>query len=93
MNLRLIVPILALAGFATAQTPDRSKLGLAGDRFKPLTWDTMTPAQQTMVEHLQGKPVEKRVDTGATMVTPEKLDAPELQRLLHPPLAKYLGGT
>ena len=31
-----------------AQTPDTSNLGLVGDRFKPLTWDQMTPEQRTM---------------------------------------------
>lgn len=45
---------------------------------------------RTMVEHLLGKPVEKRVDTGVTMVTPENLNAPEIQTLLHPPLDQYL---
>ena len=45
---------------------------------------------RTMVEHLQGKPVEKRIDTGVTMVTPENLNAPEVQALLHPPLDQYL---
>lgn len=48
---------------------------------------------ETMVKSLQHQPVEKRVDTGATLVTPENLDTPEVQRLLHPPLAKYLGGS
>jgi len=48
---------------------------------------------ETAVNALQHKPVEKRVDTGATLVTPENLDTPEAQRLLHPPLAKYLGGS
>lgn len=47
---------------------------------------------KTIVDHLQGKPVEKRVDTGATMVTPENMDTPEAQRILRPPLTKYLGG-
>jgi 4-carboxymuconolactone decarboxylase len=40
---------------ATAQTPDRAtkqNLGLAGDRFKPLTYDEMTPEQKTMIDHL-----------------------------------------
>lgn len=46
-----------------------------------------------MVDHLQGKPIEKRVDTGATMVTPENMGTAESERLLHPPLAKYLGGA
>jgi len=47
---------------------------------------------KTIVDHLQGKSVDKRVDTGATMVTPENMDTPEAQRVLRPPLAKYLGG-
>jgi ribose transport system substrate-binding protein len=47
---------------------------------------------KTMADHLAGKPVSKRVDTGATVVTPENVDAPEVKRLLHPPLAEYLGG-
>ena len=44
----------------------------------------------TMVEHLLGKGIEKRIDTGVTMVTPEKLDSPDMQTLLHPPLDEYL---
>ncbi|MEK6281933.1 MAG: substrate-binding domain-containing protein [Acidobacteriota bacterium] len=43
-----------------------------------------------MVEHLQGKGIEKLVDTGVTMVTPDNLDAAEIQTLLHPPLDQYL---
>lgn len=45
---------------------------------------------KTMVDHLRGKPIEKRVDTGVTLITPANLDAPESQRLLHPPLEQYL---
>jgi ribose transport system substrate-binding protein len=45
---------------------------------------------RTMVEHLQGKPVEKRIDTGVTIVTPDNLNSPDMQVLLHPPLAEYL---
>ncbi len=45
---------------------------------------------RTMVEQLQGKQVEKRIDTGVTMITAENLDAPETQALLHPPLDQYL---
>jgi 4-carboxymuconolactone decarboxylase len=41
---------------AVAQTPatraTRENLGLAGDRFKPLTYDEMTPAQKAMIDHL-----------------------------------------
>lgn len=45
---------------------------------------------KTMVDSLQGKTVEKRVDTGVTMITADNLNAPETQTLLHPPLDQYL---
>jgi ribose transport system substrate-binding protein len=45
---------------------------------------------RTMVEHLLGKQVEKRIDTGVTMVTPDNLNADEIQTLLHPPIDQYL---
>lgn len=45
---------------------------------------------RAMVEHLQGKSVEKRIDTGVAMITPDNLDAKESQALLHPPLDQYL---
>jgi ribose transport system substrate-binding protein len=45
---------------------------------------------RTMVESLQGKSVEKRIDTGVTMITLDNLDAAETQALLHPPLDQYL---
>ena len=45
---------------------------------------------RTMVDHLLGKPVEKKMDTGVTLVTPENLDSTEIQTLLHPPLDQYL---
>lgn len=45
---------------------------------------------RTLVAHLKGSPVEKRIDTGVSLVSPENLEAPETQELLHPPLEKYL---
>lgn len=45
---------------------------------------------RTMVESLQGKSVDKRIDTGVTMITPDNLEAKETQALLHPPLDEYL---
>ena len=45
---------------------------------------------KTIVDHLQGKPVEKKVDTGVMLVMKENLDSPEVQSLLHPPLDQYL---
>jgi|ERR1043166_4417070 ribose transport system substrate-binding protein len=47
-------------------------------------------AVKTMVDHLQGRPVEKRIDTGVYVVTPENMDTPEMKELLYPPLEKYL---
>jgi len=44
----------------------------------------------TLVKHLRGEPVEKRVDTGVTLVTRENMEQPEVKELLYPPLAKYL---
>ena len=35
-----------------AHAPRSSALNLVGDRFKPLTYDQMTPAQKTMTDHL-----------------------------------------
>jgi ABC-type sugar transport system substrate-binding protein len=45
---------------------------------------------KTVVDHLLGNAVEKRIDTGVTLITPANLDAPESQTLLHPPLETYL---
>jgi len=45
---------------------------------------------RTMVESSLGKPVQKRIDTGVTMITLDNLDAAETQALLHPPLDQYL---
>jgi ribose transport system substrate-binding protein len=38
----------------------------------------------TLVEHLKGQPVEKRIDTGVMIVTQENLESPEVQQLLNP---------
>jgi len=45
---------------------------------------------RTMVEHLQGKPVEKVVDTGVQIITPDNLNTAETQALLKPPINDYL---
>lgn len=45
---------------------------------------------KTIVDHLQGKKVEKVVDTGVTLVTPENMNEPKIAELLYPPLDKYL---
>jgi ribose transport system substrate-binding protein len=45
---------------------------------------------KTMVEHLRGQPVEKRIDTGVVLITRETMDTPEAKALLNPPLEQYL---
>jgi ribose transport system substrate-binding protein len=44
----------------------------------------------TAVKHLMGEKVEKRIDTGVKLITPENMDQPESKELLYPPLDKYL---
>ena len=44
----------------------------------------------TVVQHLQGKPVEKRIDTGVTLVTKENMNDAAVADLLAPPIKKYL---
>ena len=44
----------------------------------------------TLYKHLQGEKVEKRLDTGVVLVTPENMEQPDIKDLLHPPLEKYL---
>ena len=43
-----------------------------------------------MVDHLQGKPVDRRIDTGVWMITKENMNDQETAELLHPPVAQYL---
>ena len=47
---------------------------------------------KTMVAFLRKQPVEKKVDTGVTLVTPENLDLPATKDLIAPPIDKYLTG-
>jgi 4-carboxymuconolactone decarboxylase len=64
MKHTLLVVTIALTLFhsTSAQAPspqarpDPKTIKFSGDRFKPLTWDEMTPAQRTMVEHLLAGP-------------------------------------
>ncbi len=44
----------------------------------------------TLVQHLRGKPVEKRVDTGVSLVTKANMNEPAMAELLAPPIAKFL---
>lgn len=39
---------------------------------------------KAVIDHIEGKPVEKRIDTGVTIVTKENMEQPEVQKLLNP---------
>jgi 4-carboxymuconolactone decarboxylase len=59
--LTLGVAALALVGGNAVQTTntqnrDPRNVRLRGDRFKPLTYDEMTPAQKTLIEHVLASP-------------------------------------
>lgn len=41
---------------------------------------------KTIVAHLKGQPVEKRIDTGVTLATPQNMEQPEIHSLLAPEL-------
>jgi ribose transport system substrate-binding protein len=45
---------------------------------------------KTMVDHLHGRPVEKRIDTGVVLVTADSLESEGIKTLLNPPLDRYL---
>lgn len=42
-------------------------------------------AVKATVQHIRGEPVEKRVNTGEHVATPENMHEPEMERLLKPP--------
>jgi ribose transport system substrate-binding protein len=44
-------------------------------------------AVKTLVDHLEGRPVQKRIDTGAQLVTRERMNDPSVKELLHPDLS------
>ena len=45
---------------------------------------------KTMVDHLQGRPVEKRIDTGAQFITRDRMSDPAVKELLQPDLSRWL---
>ena len=45
---------------------------------------------KTLVAHIRGEKVERRVDTGVKLVTPDAMDQPEMKELLQPDLSKWL---
>jgi ribose transport system substrate-binding protein len=47
-------------------------------------------AVKTMTDHLRGKPVEKRIDTGARLVDKSNIDDPAVKEIMQPDLKKWL---
>ena len=45
-------------------------------------------AVKTIVAHIKGQPVERRIDTGVHVATPDNMDQPDVKALLHPDLAQ-----
>ena len=45
---------------------------------------------KTLMAHLQGEQVEKLIDTGSAVATPENMDEPEMKNLLEPDFKKWL---
>jgi 4-carboxymuconolactone decarboxylase len=50
----ILVVTVVVFGAVSAQAPSARDVTFVGDRFKPLTYDAMTPPQRTFVEHLLG---------------------------------------
>lgn len=48
-------------------------------------------AVKAAVDHLRGRPVEPRIDTGVGLITPEAMDTPENRELLSPDLSALPG--
>jgi 4-carboxymuconolactone decarboxylase len=48
----LILVAISFMSFTAAQAPGARDVRLFGGRFKPLTYDQMSPEQRTMIEHL-----------------------------------------
>jgi ribose transport system substrate-binding protein len=47
---------------------------------------------KTVVSHIKGEKVERRIDTGVRVVGREEMDQPEVKELLHPDLERWLKG-
>jgi ribose transport system substrate-binding protein len=47
-------------------------------------------AVKAMVDHLQGKPVDKRIDTGATLIARDTMASPDARALLSPDFKRWL---
>ena len=56
MKVAIMIMLAAALSAQAPAKPDPKSIKFVGDRFKPLTWDEMTPAQRKMVEDLVAGP-------------------------------------
>jgi ribose transport system substrate-binding protein len=47
-------------------------------------------AVKTLVAHIRGEQISRRIDTGVRLVTPDSMDRPEVKELLQPDLKRWL---
>ncbi len=47
-------------------------------------------AVKTLIGHIRGEKVQRRIDTGVRLVTSDQMDTPEMKELLQPDLKKWL---
>ncbi len=92
MGMLLALQDMKLAGKVTFVGFDSSPIFIEAMRNKQMQGTVLQSpfnmgylGVKTMVEHLSGKPVEKRIDTGVALVTPDNLDDPKTKELLRPP--------
>jgi ribose transport system substrate-binding protein len=45
-------------------------------------------AIKTLVAHIKGQPVDRRIDTGVQVATRENMEQPAMKELIHPDLSK-----
>jgi len=45
---------------------------------------------KTLIDYLEQRPVEKRIDTGVKIATPDNMNDPEIKSLLEPDISEYL---
>jgi ABC-type sugar transport system substrate-binding protein len=48
---------------------------------------------KTLVQHLEKQPVERRISTGETLVTPENMNTPDIKPLVFAPKADNVSGS
>lgn len=80
-----------LVGFDAS--PDLVKSLQAGDVQGLVVQDPVKMGYlsvKTIVAAIKGQKVDARIDTGVTLVTPDNMNTPAVQALLHPPLDQYL---